>query len=514
MKLRRWLGSLGLAMALLAVACGDSAAPVITAGTPGTTALPSAAPAATPTPGAGGAAGGQPATLRELGTSAGTPTTARDPAFSALDGAKAYFGQLGKAAYRIEIPDAWNGELVMYAHGFAGFGTEVAVESPPRALRRYLVANGFAWAASSYSENGYVPGIGADDTLALKEHFTAEFGEPKRTYIAGQSMGGNVVALALENHAREYDGGLALCGALGGIEQIDYLASWVAVAEFTSGLTFPIGEPGANLAPIGGFIIHTGWLDSFDRALITRAGWLSGAEMPDLHFTSLFLFAAAVGVVGFFVAAAGGETRPAGGPARRLSFAQLFSRAGAFPACINFASSFVFASMVTFTPLFARDRGLENAGALFIVYAGMVIVMRLSLGRYMDRFPRSWFIVPGIGALAFSMVTMATASNVPQMFIAAGLYGAGAGTFQPAMMAHLVDQTQPAERGRALSTFTLGNDLGLSIGALLLGVLVDWAGYRPAFFVAGAMAASGALLFFASTRRQRGWKAAGATLQP
>jgi dienelactone hydrolase len=285
MKLRQWLGSLGLAMALLAVACGDSAAPVGTARTPETTPVPGTAPAATPTPGAGGAAGGQPATLRALGTSAGTPTTARDPAFSALDGAKAYFGQLGKAAYRIEIPDAWNGELVMYAHGFAGFGTEVAVESPPRALRRYMVANGFAWAASSYSENGYVPGIGADDTLALKEHFAAEFGEPKRTYIAGQSMGGNVVSLALENHASEYDGGLALCGALGGIEQIDYLASWVAVAEFTSGLTFPIGEPGANLAPI--------FLNDLPRALgtpgaLTPRGeqfasvmkWLTGGPRP------------------------------------------------------------------------------------------------------------------------------------------------------------------------------------------------------------------------------------------
>jgi len=148
------------------------------------------------------------------------------------------------------MPDAWNGELVLYAHGFAGFGTEVAVETPPRALRQYMVANGYAWAASSYSENGYVPGIGADDTLALKRHVAEAFGEPERTYIAGASMGGNVVALALENHASEYDGGLALCGALGGIEEIDYLASWVAVAEYTSGLTFPIGEPGADLAPV------------------------------------------------------------------------------------------------------------------------------------------------------------------------------------------------------------------------------------------------------------------------
>ena len=259
---------------------------------------------------------------------------------------------------------------------------------------------------------------------------------------------------------------------------------------------------------LGGYIIHAGWLEGFDTSLTSEFGWLAGAEMPELHFTSLFLFAALIGLAGLAIVATGGETRPeVTGPPRRLSPAALFSRAGAFPACINFASSFVFASMVTFTPLFARDNGLQNAGALFIVYAAMVIVMRLSLGRFMDRYPRAWFIVPGIAALSLSMVTMATAHNVPQMFVAAGLYGVGAGTFQPAMMAHLVDHTEPGERGRALSTFTLGNDLGLSVGALVLGVLVDYAGYRPAFVVAAAMAASGALLFFISARRTHGWRA-------
>jgi MFS family permease len=258
---------------------------------------------------------------------------------------------------------------------------------------------------------------------------------------------------------------------------------------------------------LGGFIIHAGWLEGFDEALTSRLDWLAGAEMPELHFTSLFLFAAGVGVVGLFIAAAGGETKPASsGPARHLSPGQLFSRAGAFPALINFLTSFVFASMVTFTPLFARDNGLQNAGGLFVIYAVMVIVMRLSLGRFMDRFPRAWFIVPGIAALALSMVIMGTASGPWQMFVAAGLYGVGAGTFQPAMMAHLVDNTPPTERGRALSTFTLGNDLGLSAGALALGILVDSAGYRPTFMFAAVVAASGALLFAISTQRARGWR--------
>lgn len=251
MRLHGWLAAAVLGIGLVAAACGEPAlsdAPAVTQ-VPDSPQPTSTAPAP-PAGQAGGGAGGAPTNPRTLGTSAGIPTTAKDPSFIALEGATAHFGQLGRAAYRIEMPDAWNGDLVLYAHGFAGFGTEVAVESPPRVLREYMVANGYAWAASSYSENGYVPGIGADDTLTLKQHFAREFGEPERTYIAGASMGGNVVALALENHTGEYDGGLALCGALAGIEQIDYLASWVAVAEYTSGLTFPIGEPGANLAPI------------------------------------------------------------------------------------------------------------------------------------------------------------------------------------------------------------------------------------------------------------------------
>jgi len=255
---------------------------------------------------------------------------------------------------------------------------------------------------------------------------------------------------------------------------------------------------------LGGFIIHAGWLEGFDNLFTSRASWLSGARTEDLHFTSLFLFAAAAGLLAFVIAFFGGETRPstAGSP-HQHGLANLFSRTGLFPACVNFTSSFVFASMVTFTPLFARDHGLENAGTLFIVYAGMVIVMRLSLGRYMDAFPRSWFIVPGIVALGVSMVLMATATSPAQMLVAAGLYGVGAGAFQPAMMALLVDRSDPSERGRALSTFTLGNDLGLSIGAVLLGVIVDLYGYRVAFSLAASMAIFGAALFVASLQRER-----------
>ncbi|MEP7216511.1 MAG: hypothetical protein ABI782_09675 [Anaerolineaceae bacterium] len=229
---------------LISVACGGSTA----APAPTSEATVAASPsAASPTSAAPTASVGA---VRKLGTSAGIATTAKDPSFTAIAGAKATFGKSGSAVYQVEMPDKWNGEVAYYAHGFAGFGTEVSVDAPPKALREQLISNGYAWAASSYSENGYVPGIGADDTLALKRLFEEKFGNAKRSYLIGASMGGNVVALSLENFPNEYDGALAVCGALAGEEQIDFLTSWVALAEFTSGVKIPISEGSKDVGSV------------------------------------------------------------------------------------------------------------------------------------------------------------------------------------------------------------------------------------------------------------------------
>lgn len=74
-------------------------------------------------------------------------------------------GVLEGAAYRIEVPANWNGRLVMYAHGYAGEGSALNVTNP--SIRRYLIQNGYAWAASSYSKNYYDVRAGVEDTNAL-----------------------------------------------------------------------------------------------------------------------------------------------------------------------------------------------------------------------------------------------------------------------------------------------------------------------------------------------------------
>jgi hypothetical protein len=144
------------------------------------------------------------------------------------------WGIHNNAGFRIEVPDNWNGSLVLWAHGFRGNGLELTVEDHP--LRLFLIANGYAWAASSYSKNAYDPAQGAKDTHALTTYFNGRFGRPVRTYITGASMGGHVTGIVAEQWPQSYDGAMPICGVLGDYELFDFFLDFNVAAQTLSGV--------------------------------------------------------------------------------------------------------------------------------------------------------------------------------------------------------------------------------------------------------------------------------------
>lgn len=168
-----------------------------------------------------------------------------DATFTALPDANAFFGHYDGGAYHIEIPDKWNRELVLWAHGYvanAGAqGSRLRVSVPgvgqDGAFRKDLIDRGFAWAASSYRCNGYIPGQGLLDTIALNDVFTRVNGgkAPQRVYLTGVSMGGHITLLGMQEFPTNFAGGLALCAS--GPGEMDFLTSVSAASELISGVT-------------------------------------------------------------------------------------------------------------------------------------------------------------------------------------------------------------------------------------------------------------------------------------
>ena len=177
-----------------------------------------------------------------------------------------YAGVLDGAAYYVEVPANWNGKLVMYAHGYRGTGAALTV-SPP-SIRRHLIQQGYAWAASSYSRNYYDVRAGVEDTNKLANQFNAitaaagrTLAAPSRIYITGHSMGGHVTGAAIEAEAAAtavnkttYHGAVPMCGVMGDAELFNQFSAVQVTAQALAGLP---RYPTANWADISALVTST-----------------------------------------------------------------------------------------------------------------------------------------------------------------------------------------------------------------------------------------------------------------
>lgn len=128
--------------------------------------------------------------------------------------ARPEFGTLEGAAFRIDVPEKWNGSLVVFFHGYAVTPVELDAGDRISPMFDGMLARGFAVIQSAYSATGWAVEEGAVDSERLRNAFVAKHGAPKQTFAVGMSMGGTLTVMAIESKPEVYAGALSLCGAL------------------------------------------------------------------------------------------------------------------------------------------------------------------------------------------------------------------------------------------------------------------------------------------------------------
>ena len=128
-----------------------------------------------------------------------------------------YTGSIGAARYTIDVPQRWNGTLFLYSHGYVAPGsTNPASASPDPVTGQWLLAGGYAIAASSYSSTGWAIEDALRDQVALLDYFDAHVGKPKRVVAIGVSLGGIITAGLIQTYPDRFSGAIPLCGVLAG----------------------------------------------------------------------------------------------------------------------------------------------------------------------------------------------------------------------------------------------------------------------------------------------------------
>jgi MFS family permease len=181
----------------------------------------------------------------------------------------------------------------------------------------------------------------------------------------------------------------------------------------------------------------------------------------------------------------------------------LFSRAALGPGFVAMCMTMTFGSIVSFLPLFVRDLQLGNPGVYFTIYAVVVLFSRPISGKLSDRLGRAAIIIPGMGLLACSMLTLAHSTSLFGLTCSAILQGLGFGGVQPALMALVVDRSTIRDRGPALATLMGAFDVGVSLSAIGLGQVLERTNFTTMYTCAAGVAVLGGGVFAVRTLQQR-----------
>lgn len=157
------------------------------------------------------------------------------------------FGATSPAISLFCVPPGWDNtkDLVVFAHGYVANVPGELPELPDLnfgGVNLALVAMqaGFAFATTSYRQNGLAILEGAQDIRQLVSQFTLAKGAPNRTIVTGASEGGLVATLLLERYPLEFDGGLAACGPIGSFRgQGNYVGDFRVLFDYFFPNTIP-----------------------------------------------------------------------------------------------------------------------------------------------------------------------------------------------------------------------------------------------------------------------------------
>lgn len=165
-------------------------------------------------------------------------------------------------------------------------------------------------------------------------------------------------------------------------------------------------------------------------------------------------------------------------PKGRLNF---YEKSALKPSMLMFFLTVTFGGIASFLPLYTAQKQIEGIEWYFLIYAIALMITRTFAGQVYDRKGHQAVFIPGTLLILAAMLLLSWLPNSTILFAAAGLYGLGFGTVQPALQAWSIEKTPINRRGMANATFFSFFDLGIGIGAMVFGQIGHLLGYSSIY---------------------------------
>ena len=163
-------------------------------------------------------------------------------------------------------------------------------------------------------------------------------------------------------------------------------------------------------------------------------------------------------------------------------------------AFLQFLVTFSFTSVVTYITSYAQEAGISGIGSFFTVYALGMILVRLVIGRIIDRRSEKLAAMVSLAVMAAAFLGIVLSRSKEALLAAAFVLGLGQGAVMPALQKAAMKNVPPQRRGAGNSTYHIFGDVGTGFGAAAWGLLLEKAGFSAIYLGAAGLCAAGILL--------------------
>lgn len=167
---------------------------------------------------------------------------------------------------------------------------------------------------------------------------------------------------------------------------------------------------------------------------------------------------------------------------------------------LGFFPFFIWGALTTFFPIYAVENGVSNPGFFFTIVAIILIFGRLFGGRILDLYSREKIIMPSIFPYIISMIILSLSKTQPMFILVAIIYGIGPSFLIPALMAYAVERGGPP--GPTMGTFNAMNDLGISLGPVIMGIIIQSTNYKIMFLCLALIGLINLIYFYLYIRKR------------
>lgn len=261
--------------------------------------------------------------------------------------------------------------------------------------------------------------------------------------------------------------------------------------------TTSIGTVITDLIPASRRGEGMGWYGMAMTVAMAIGPMLGTYIVSGYSFRTLFLVATGLSLIAFILAymtRAPYQAKPSAG---RI---QLVEKSVLPVTVAIFFLAVAYGGITTFLPLFAESIRV-NPGTFFLVYAVALTLIRPFAGKLSDRFGEAAVIIPSLVVTAGALIVLSLSSGLPGLVTAAILYGIGFGSAQPALQAATLRIAPEDRRGAANASFMTAFDLGIGLGAILLGLVSERIGYAYLFTVTAVSVVVSLVIFTIFVRR-------------